>query len=214
MVLPMKELPPEDSFEFRKGAGDVLVIACGALARELIALVETNGWRHVDIQCLPAIWHNTPEKIPEGVRDAIHKARGTGRYREVFVAYGDCGTGGLLDKVIEAEGVQRIDGPHCYSFFSGNEAWKTHEDEITAFYLTDYLARHFETLVWKGFGLDRHPELKDMMFANYTKVVYLAQTEDARLQELARQAADMLGLDYEYRFTGYGDLATSLDKRA
>jgi hypothetical protein len=214
MVLPMKELPPEDSFEFRKGAGDVLVIACGALARELIALVETNGWRHLDIQCLPAIWHNTPEKIPEGVRDAIHKARGTGRYREVFVAYGDCGTGGLLDKVIEAEGVQRIDGPHCYSFFSGNEAWKTHEDEITAFYLTDYLARHFETLVWKGFGLDRHPELKDMMFANYTKVVYLAQTEDARLQELARQAADMLGLDYEYRFTGYGDLATSLDKRA
>jgi hypothetical protein len=214
MVLPMKELPPEDSFEFRKGAGDVLVIACGALARELIALVETNGWRHLDIQCLPAIWHNTPEKIPEGVRDAIHKARGTGRYREVFVAYGDCGTGGLLDKVIEAEGVQRIDGPHCYSFFSGNEAWKTHEDEITAFYLTDYLARHFETLVWKGFGLDRHPELKDMMFANYTKVVYLAQTEDARLQELARQAADMLGLDYEYRFTGYGDLATSLDKLA
>jgi hypothetical protein len=214
MVLPMKELPPEDSFEFRKGAGDVLVIACGALARELIALVETNGWRHLDIQCLPAIWHNTPEKIPEGVRDAIHKARGTGRYREVFVAYGDCGTGGLLDKVIEAEGVQRIDGPHCYSFFSGNDAWKTHEDEITAFYLTDYLARHFETLVWKGFGLDRHPELKDMMFANYTKVVYLAQTEDARLQELARQAADMLGLDYEYRFTGYGDLATSLDKLA
>jgi hypothetical protein len=214
MVLPMKELPPEDSFEFRKGAGDVLVIACGALARELIALVETNGWRHLDIQCLPAIWHNTPEKIPEGVRDAIHKARGTGRYREVFVAYGDCGTGGLLDKVIEAEGVQRIDGPHCYSFFSGNDAWKTHEDEITAFYLTDYLARHFETLVWKGFGLDRHPELKDMMFANYTKVVYLAQTEDARLQELARQAADMLGLDYEYRFSGYGDLATSLDKLA
>jgi hypothetical protein len=160
MVLPMKELPPEDSFEFRKGAGDVLVIACGALARELIALVETNGWRHLDIQCLPAIWHNTPEKIPEGVRDAIHKARGTGRYREVFVAYGDCGTGGLLDKVIEAEGVQRIDGPHCYSFFSGNDAWKTHEDEITAFYLTDYLARHFETLVWKGFGLDRHPELE------------------------------------------------------
>jgi hypothetical protein len=186
----------------------------GALARELIALVETNGWRHLDIQCLPAIWHNTPEKIPEGVRDAIHKARGTGRYREVFVAYGDCGTGGLLDKVIEAEGVQRIDGPHCYSFFSGNDAWKTHEDEITAFYLTDYLARHFETLVWKGFGLDRHPELKDMMFANYTKVVYLAQTEDARLQELARQAADMLGLDYEYRFSGYGDLATSLDKLA
>jgi hypothetical protein len=206
----MKELAPEQHYEFRKGAGDVLVIACGALARELVALVEINGWRQLDIQCLPAIWHNTPERIPDGVRDAIHKARRTGRYREIFIAYGDCGTGGLLDKVIEAEGVARIDGPHCYSFFSGNEAWKGHEDEITAFYLTDYLARHFDTLVWKGFGLDRHPELKDMMFANYTKVVYLAQTEDHHLQDLARQAAAKLGLDYEYRFTGYGDLATAL----
>jgi hypothetical protein len=214
MMRPMKDLPPQDSFEFRKGAGDVLVIACGALARELISLVQINGWRHLDIQCLPAIWHNTPEKIPEGVRDAIHTARSTGKYRKLFIAYGDCGTGGLLDKVIEAEGVERIDGPHCYSFFSGNQAWKAHEDEITAFYLTDYLARHFDTLVWKGFGLDRHPELKDMMFANYTKVVYLAQTEDAGLQDLARQAADKLGLDYEYRLTGYGDLAVALETLA
>lgn len=210
MLSAMSEIAPEQHYEFRKGAGDVLVIACGALARELVALVEMNGWRQFDIQCLPAIWHNTPEKIPEGVRAAIRKGKDAGRYRQIFVAYGDCGTGGLLDKVIEAEGVTRIYGPHCYSFFSGNEAWKAHEDEISAFYLTDYLARHFDTLVWKGFGLDRHPELKDMMFSNYTKVVYLAQTEDHHLKELAQQAAAKLGLDYEYRFTGYGDLASTL----
>lgn len=210
----MNDIAPQQHYEFRKGAGNVLVIACGALAREMIALIEINNWRQLDIQCLPAIWHNTPEKIPAGVRDAIASARATGRYRQIFVAYGDCGTGGLLDKVIEAEGVERIDGPHCYSFFSGNEAWKGHEDEITAFYLTDYLARHFDALVWKGFGLDRHPELRDMMFGNYTKVVYLAQTEDHQLQQLARAAAEQLDLDYEYRFTGYGDLATALQQLA
>jgi hypothetical protein len=209
-MMVMSEVAPEQHYEFRKGSGDVLVIACGALARELVALVEMNGWRQLDIQCLPAIWHNTPENIPDGVRAAIRKARDAGRYRQIFVAYGDCGTGGLLDKVIEAEGVERIDGPHCYSFFSGNEVWKTREDEISAFYLTDYLARHFDALVWKGFGLDRHPELRDMMFSNYTKVVYLAQTEDHHLKELAQQAAAKLGLDYEYRFTGYGDLALAM----
>ncbi len=209
-MMAMSEVAPEQHYEFHKGSGDVLVIACGALARELVALVEMNGWRQLDIQCLPAIWHNTPEKIPGGVRDAVRKARDAGRYRQIFVAYGDCGTGGLLDKVIEAEGVERIDGPHCYSFFSGNEVWKTHEDEISAFYLTDYLARHFDALVWKGFGLDRHPELRDMMFSNYTKVVYLAQTEDHHLKELAQQAAAKLGLDYEYRSTGYGDLALAM----
>jgi hypothetical protein len=212
MLHFMKAVLPEDSFEFRRGAGDVLVIACGALARELIALVELNNWRQFDIQCLPAIWHNTPEKIPDGVRAAIHKAREAGRYRQIFIAYGDCGTGGLLDKVIDEEGVVRIDGPHCYSFFSGNDAWTGHQDEITAFYLTDYLARHFDTLVWKGFGLDRHPELRDMMFGNYTKVVYLAQTRDQMLVRLAEAAAAKLGLEYEYRFTGYGDLATTLDR--
>ncbi len=207
----MKELPVEQEFVFRKTCGDVLIIACGALAREIVALIEMNRWQHLDIQCLPAIWHNTPDKIPEGVRGAIRDARSTGRYREIFVAYGDCGTGGLLDKVIEAEGVKRIDGPHCYSFFSGNEKWSLHQDEeITAFYLTDYLARHFDTLVWKGFGMADHPELRDMMFANYTKVVYLAQTDDEGLQEMAKAAADKLQLDYEYRFTGFGDLAVEM----
>jgi hypothetical protein len=209
----MLDLAPEDKFEFRKKAGDVLIIACGALGREMVALIEMNKWSHLDIQCLPAIWHNTPDKIPGGVRDAIHKARDTGRYKEIFIAYGDCGTGGLLDKVIETEGVKRIDGPHCYSFFSGNENWAAHQDdEITAFYLTDYLARHFDTLIWKGFGMADHPELRDMMFSNYTKVVYLAQTEDEGLQAMAKAAAEKLQLEYEYRFVGYGDLAVDLAK--
>lgn len=206
----MKELAPEKQTTFKKGNGDVLIIACGALAREMVALIELNGWSHIDIQCLPAIWHNTPDKIPQGVRDAIHAARETGRYRKIFIAYGDCGTGGLLDNVIEQESVERIDGPHCYAFFSGNDVWKTHEDEISAFYLTDYLAKHFDTLIWKGFGMADHPELRDMMFANYTKVVYLAQTENAELQALAKAAADKLSLEYEYRFTGYGELATTM----
>ena len=207
----MKQLGPEEKFEFRKKSGDVLIIACGALGREMVALIELNHWSHLDIQCLPAIWHNTPDKIPYGVRDAIRKARATGRYREIFIAYGDCGTGGLLDKVIEQEGVKRIEGPHCYSFFSGNDKWAAHQDdEITAFYLTDYLARHFDKLVWEGFGMAAHPELRDMMFCHYTKVVYLAQTEDETLQAMARAAAEKLQLEYEYRFTGYGDLATDM----
>jgi len=191
------------------GSGRLLVIGCGALAREIIAVRDANHWTNLDLACLPAKLHNQPQFIPDRVRERIRRARADG-YAQVFVVYADCGTGGLLDKVIEADGVSRIDGPHCYSFFSGNEEWKAHEDEISAFYLTDYLARHFDTLVWKGFGLDRHPELKDMMFSNYTKVVYLAQTEDHHLKELAQQAAAKLGLDYEYRFTGYGDLALAM----
>ncbi len=207
----MKQLNPEEKFEFRRKSGDVLIVACGALAREMVALIELNRWSHLDIQCLPAIWHNTPTKIPDGVRDAIRNAREAGGYREIFIAYGDCGTGGLLDKVIEEEGVKRIDGPHCYSFFTGNDKWALHQDdEITAFYLTDYLARHFDKLVWQGFGMAAHPELRDMMFSNYTKVVYLAQTEDKTLQEKARLAARKLQLEYEYRFTGYGDLEADL----
>jgi hypothetical protein len=185
-----------------------LIIACGALVREIQAVLGQSRLRAIDLRALPAGLHNRPREIAPAVARLLAETAGT--YEQVFVAYGDCGTGGLLDKVIEAEGVTRIDGPHCYSFFSGNEAWKAHEDEISAFYLTDYLARHFDTLVWKGFGLDRHPELKDMMFSNYTKVVYLAQTEDHHLKELAQQAAAKLGLDYEYRFTGYGDLASTL----
>ncbi len=205
-------LQPDETYEFRRGQGSVLVIACGALAREIVALIELNGWSHLDVTCLPAIWHNTPEKIPEGVRDKIRAARG--KYETILVAYGDCGTGGLLDTVLAAEGVERIEGPHCYSFFTGNVAFaaRAEEEDLTAFFLTDYLARHFDKLIWDTYSLDRDG-MRDMMFGHYTKVVYLAQREDEGLEAKARDAARKLGLAYERRLTGYGELATTLERQ-
>ena len=188
--------------------GSVLLIACGALAREVLALREANGWHHLALTCLPARLHNRPEQIPEAVRDGIRRGRSEG-YRAIFVLYADCGTGGELDRVCAEEGVERIPGPHCYSFFEGNDTFAARAEagEITAFYLTDFLARQFDTLVWRGMGLDRHPELRDMMFGSYERVVYLAQTDNPDLDAKARAAAERLGLAYERRFTGFGDLA-------
>jgi hypothetical protein len=196
-------------------AGRVLLIACGALAREILAVRDLNGWEHIDLACLPAKLHNVPQKIPDAVRERVRQARRDG-FAKVFVVYADCGTGGLLDKVCAEESVERIEGPHCYSFFHGNDAFAAHAEagEITAFYLTDFLARQFDTLIWKGMGLDRHPDLLPMMFAHYEKVVYLAQTDDPALDEKAQAAARRLGLAYEKRFTGYGDLPEFLEVAA
>jgi len=183
-----------------------IIIACGALAREVLAVIEGQGLRDIAITCLPAGWHNTPAKIPEGVRAKIQESRG--RYDRILVAYGDCGTGGLLDDVLREEGVERIAGPHCYQFFMGTADFQAlAEAEPGCFFLTDYLTRHFDRLIIEGLGLDRHPELRDDYFGNYTKLVYLAQTEDSGLQERAQRAAERLGLAYEYRFTAYGELA-------
>ncbi len=195
--------------------GRVLVVACGALAREILALVRLNGWQHIDLTCLPAKLHNEPRKIPEAVRARVREARARG-YRHILIGYGDCGTGGLLDRVCAEEGVERIDGPHCYSFFDGNAAFAARAEagEITAFYLTDFLARQFDTLIWKGMGLDRHPELLPMLFGNYETVVYLAQTDDPALEAKAREAAERLGLGFEKRRTGYGELAGFMAKAA
>jgi hypothetical protein len=206
------DLKPSDHFAVTQPQARVLLIACGALAREIVDVIERNNWQAFDIQCLPAKWHNTPQYIVPGVREKIHGARG--RYENIFVLYGDCGTGGQLDAMLKEEGVERIDGPHCYAFYSGNNAFaKISEDEFTAFYLTDYLARHFDKLIWQGLGLDRHPELLPLYFGNYTKIVFLAQTKDASLQRKAEAAAQQLGLAYEYRFTGYGELASEMAKR-
>lgn len=184
-----------------------LLIACGAVAKEIIALNKLNSWNHLEITCLPAIWHNTPDKIPQGVRNKIQENKDI--YGNIVVVYGDCGTGGELDRVLEEEGVKRIDGVHCYAFFTGLSAFdQMHEDDITCFYLTDYLVRHFDTLIMEGMGIAKHPELLPMYFGNYTKLVYLAQTEDQKLQELAQQAAEKIGLEYQYKFTGYGELSS------
>lgn len=190
------------------GAG-TLVIACGALAREIAALRRLNDWPHMDVQCLPAELHNRPEKIPAAVREKIRANRG--RYNSIFVAYADCGTGGLLDVVLAEERVERIAGAHCYEFFAGSPAFEAlAEREPGTFYLTDFLLRQFERLVIQGLGIDRHPELMGQYFGNYKKLVYLAQVESpGKLQE-AQRAADRLGLAFEYRFTGYGDLEHTL----
>jgi uncharacterized protein DUF1638 len=190
-----------------------LLIACGALARELVALIEANRWEHVQVTCLPAIWHNTPQKIPDGVRAKIRSHRR--KVDRMIVIYGDCGTGGRLDAVLEEEGVERIEGPHCYEFFYGATDFKElMERDPTCFFLTDYLVRHFDRLMIQGLGIDKHPELLELYFGNYTKLVYLAQTDDARLREKAEAAAARLGLAYEHRATGYGDLGRFLERRA
>jgi hypothetical protein len=203
--------PPYPSQEEggRGVAEKVLVIACGALAREIAAVTRMNGLDHIELTCLPAIWHNRPERIAPGVRHLIRENRE--RYARIAVAYAECGTQGELDKVCEEEGVTRIPGPHCYAFYSGAEAFLTRGDaDMDAFYLTDFIARQFESFVIEPLGLDRHPELRDMYFGNYRRLIYLAQTDDAELDAKARAAAERLGLAYEKRVTGYGDLSPFL----
>jgi hypothetical protein len=190
-----------------------LVIACGALARETLAVIEANRLDHIDVTCLPAIWHNRPEKIAPGVRRKIRAARA--RYDEILCLYGDCGTGGELDKVLAEEGVERIEGPHCYAFFAGLAAFDAlQEEEIGSFYLTDFLVRHFDRLIIKGLGLDRHPQLLPVYFGNYRRVVYLAQTDDPGLLRKAEAAAQRLNLPLLVRATGLDGLAPFLGTRA
>lgn len=192
-----------------RGTGRILVIACGALAHEILALIRLNGWSHLDLQCLPANLHLWPDRIPAAVEAAVVEHRAA--YAQVFVAYADCGTGGLLFEKCNQLGVEMIRGPHCYSFFEGNDRFATHaEEEMGAFYLTDFLVRQFDAFVWRPMGLDRHPELRDMYFAHYDRLVYQAQTDDPALTQKARMAAERLGLRFEQRFTGYGDLETAL----
>jgi Protein of unknown function (DUF1638) len=180
-----------------------LVIACGALARELLAVKALNRLDHLDVTCLPAILHNRPQEIAPAVRRKIRAARE--RYGDILCLYGDCGTGGALDAVLEEEGVRRIEGAHCYAFYSGLDAFEgMMEEEIGSFFLTDYLARHFDRLVWKGLGLDRFPELRDSYFKHYCRVVHLVQAEDSAVAAKAEAAAKRLALPLETRFTGYG----------
>ncbi|MCY4540884.1 MAG: DUF1638 domain-containing protein [Rhodobacteraceae bacterium] len=186
-----------------------LLLACGALAREITEIIRLNQWRHFHLHCLPASLHLYPDRIPAEVERAVVKFRK--RYDNVFVVYADCGTGGLLEKKCRELGVEMIAGPHCYAFYDGLEAYASREEtDITSFYLTDFLVRQFESFVIKPLGLDRFPQLLETYFGHYTKVVYLAQTDDPGLEGKARQCAARLQLDFERRFTGYGDLERAL----
>ena len=163
--------------------------------------------------CLPASLHNRPERIPDRLRRAIAAARG--RYRDIVVAYGDCGTAGGIDAVLAEAGIERFAGPHCYAAFAGPDRFDAlMEEEPGSFFLTDYLVRHFDTLIVRGLGLDRHPQLLPAYFGNYRRLVYLAQTDDPALAAAARAAADRLGLAFERRRTGYGALSGFLGRAA
>jgi hypothetical protein len=208
-----KPLPPDavlaETGLAPDGGGRVLLIACGALAREILALKHRNGWDHLDLQCLPANLHLWPERIPDAVEAAVLARRAA--YQRMFVVYADCGTGGLLQARCAALGVEMVEGPHCYAFFEGTAGFvERAETEFTAFYLTDFLVRQFDAFVWQPMGLDRHPELRDAYFGQYTRLVYQAQTDDPALDAKARDCARRLGLGYERRFTGYGDLEPAL----
>jgi hypothetical protein len=190
-------------------ARGALIIACGALAREVAALRRIKDWTELDVKCLPPELHNRPDRIPGEVRALITASRA--HYRCIFVAYGDCGTGGELDRVLAEEGIERIPGAHCYEFYATTAVFEGLTcAEIGTFYLTDFLLRHFDRLVIRGLGLDRHPELFPLYFGNYRKLVYLAQSGGADAREQAREIAQRLGLQFEYRWTGLGTLGSSL----
>jgi hypothetical protein len=206
-LAPAAEISAEASYPRRReGARKILVIACGALAREALAL----RLDHIDVACLPAQLHNRPQRIPEAMRAKIRANRSS--YDEILCLYGDCGTGGELDRVLKEEGVSRIGGAHCYAFYAGEEAFSAlAEEEPGTFFLTDFLARHFDALVIRGLGLDRFPQLRDDYFGNYRRLVHLAQFDDPDVAAKARAAAERLGLAYERRFTGLDGIRAFLD---
>ncbi|MDA8585978.1 DUF1638 domain-containing protein [Rhodobacteraceae bacterium] len=186
----------------------MLVLGCGALARELLAL--TKAFDHIDVQCLPAILHNHPERITPAVRETVAKSTD---YDRIFLAYADCGTGGELAKLASDLNIEMMPGPHCYAFYQGTEDFLSRtSEEFTSFYLTDFLVRQFDAFVWKPLGLDRHPELRNSYFGHYKTLVYQAQIKDPALLEKARDCADRLGLAFEHRVTGYGELASELNR--
>lgn len=194
-------------------APKVLLIACGALANEIIAICRLNRWEHFEVQCLPAHFHNRPELIAPALAEKLQQNRGL--FSKVLVAYADCGSGGDIDRVMAAEGcdIERLPGAHCYEFFAGSEAFaQIEQEEFGTFYLTDFLLRHFDRFVIEGLGIDKHPELLSMYFGNYKRLLYLAQVLTPERIAEAELAAQKLGLRFEYKVTGYGDLETGMKK--
>ena len=185
----------------------ILIIACGALAHEIVTLQALNGWAHIDLQCLDAELHNKPQLIAGKLRTKIAQYRH--QYDNIFVAYADCGTAGEIDKVLQEQGIDRLPGAHCYSFFAGEQKFKQiAEQELGSFYLTDFLVQHFDRIMIKGLKLDVYPQLRDQIFAHYTRVVYLSQQDNPDLLARAKTAAVALGLEFKHEPCGYGDLQT------
>lgn len=198
---------PEIFFDDAK----TLIIACGALAKEIVAIIDLNKLSHISLTCLPASYHNTPNKITGHLREKIHKYKND--YERILIGYADCGTGGQLDTMCREEGVERIHGAHCYAFYHGQSDFADlAEEELGTFYLTDYLVRQFDALIMDGMGLNKYPEMRNLMFGNYKRVVYLAQTDDPMLCEQAQLAADKLQLELQIIKTGYGELASFIAK--
>lgn len=192
----------------------LLVIACGMIAREVLAVKEQLALDHLELTCLPAEFHYYPDRIAPAMDTAISQAKAEG-YKNIFIGYADCGTGGMLDQICEKHGVERMAGAHCFAFYQGNAAFEAAGDrDMLAFYMTDFLCRQFDAFFIKPLGLDRHPELARDYFGNYEKLVYLAQTDNPELDKVAEGAAEMLGLVYEKRLTGYGDLPRALESAA
>ena len=199
----------------KKGSGDILIIACGALSHEIIALNQLNQWDCFTVECIPARIHWAPKKIPATVREKIHACRD--RFEKIYVAFGDCGTGGELDKVLAEENIERIDGPHCFSFMAGNDFFNNDHEKgkgATTLYLTDFFLKHYEKFFVPNLGYDKYPELQEMYFSNYTTLMYTAQVKNEKLEEKAQAIARQLNLDYQYHFSGYGDLATFMNNNA
>ena len=191
----------------------ILILACGALAKEISVLVRLNGWKHLQTRYLPAKLHNTPEKIADELRINLLSAKT--KFPKIFIGYADCGTGGSIDSLLEEFNIQRLPGAHCYEFFSSKQTFEEiMEKEIGSFFLTDFLVKAFDKLVWQGMKIDRHPELLEIYFKHYKRLVYLAQAENPTLQTRANQIAKLLGLEFEFRFTGYGELKNSLSALA
>jgi len=191
-----------------------LLIACGALAKEINTLITRNQWYTFDITCLPAHFHNYPDRIVPQIQKKISNAKLSGLYNEIIVVYGDCGTGGLLDKLLNKEKIKRISGNHCYEFYTGVTKFSNLAiEEIGTFYLSDYLVNFFDKLIIEGLGIQANPELRDVYFKNYKRLVYLAQTKNSVLEEKAEYAAKTLGLKYIYKYTGYGDLSAFLKSK-
>ena len=190
---------------------EILIIGCGAIAHEVREIIELNNWDNVRLQCLNADLHNTPKILPKKIKEAIDT--NLNDYSKIFLAYADCGTGGLIDLILKDYDIERLDGAHCYEFYSGSSVFEElSEKEIGTFYLTDFLVKNFDRLVIDGLGIQKYPALKEEYFKNYKNVVYLAQKQDNVLESKARECADYLNLEFSVLFTGLNNLENQLNK--